>query len=306
MSLLLPLPVLAHASSTAAPASQSYRFGDGASYTYARPTPFGWLGRSVRDVGTLAGETTDPANLGTLGALLGGTVLLVHYDQDIYDETRQFGSRQGISQDAGGSSFTGLPRNFGNYLYFIGDGRVPALMAAGFLGAGYYADDIRMQSVASQLAEILVSTGMVSQGLKQALGRETPESRTKDGGEWHGPQNLAEYTRHETSYDAMPSGHLATAVAALTVLAENYPEHSTALWSGGSVLMGLLAFQMVNNGVHWAGDYPFGAAIGYALGEIAADGARIKSGPAGAGSPVHLSLAPGPQGLMVAARATFD
>jgi hypothetical protein len=38
--------------------------------------------------------------------------------------------------------------------------------------------------------------------------------------------------------------------------------------------MGLLSFQMMNNGVHWASDYPLALAIGYGLGKVAVSHGR--------------------------------
>ena len=280
-----------------------YTFADGTSYTYARPTPFGWLKRGVTDLGPFARDSLAADNLGNLGLILGSTALLVHYDQDIYDSVSRFGARHGVDQGAGGSSVKELPSNFGEYLYFIGDGRVPVAIAGTLAATGYLTDDYRMMSTASQLAEVLVSNGLVEQGLKICLGRETPESRTQDGGAWHGPVNPREYVRNQTSYDAMPSGHLATAVATITVLAENYHEHEVAIWSAGSVLATLMSLQMINNGVHWAGDYPLAIGIGYSLGRQAARNNRQESG--GRDSGLKFGIGAAGDGLLIEARAQF-
>jgi len=72
---------------------------------------------------------------------------------------------------------------------------------------------------------------------------------------------------------AFPSGHLATAMMTVTVLSENYPEY-TLIRPIGYGLMTLLGFQMVNNGVHWASDYPLALAIGYGLGKVAVSHGR--------------------------------
>ena len=42
----------------------------------------------------------------------------------------------------------------------------------------------------------------------------------------------------------------------------------------GYTLMSLLGFQMLNNGVHWASDYPLALALGYGFGKIAVNGGR--------------------------------
>jgi hypothetical protein len=54
----------------------------------------------------------------------------------------------------------------------------------------------------------------------------------------------------------------------VTVIADNYPKHHYIQPVDYS-LMGLLGYAMLNNGVHWASDYPLGIAIGYAYAKIA-------------------------------------
>ena len=43
--------------------------------------------------------------------------------------------------------------------------------------------------------------------------------------------------------------------------------------------MGLLGYSMLNNGVHWASDYPIGIAIGYAFAKIAVRNGRTRVEP---------------------------
>lgn len=76
------------------------------------------------------------------------------------------------------------------------------------------------------------------------------------------------YFRDVQKYDAFPSGHLATAMLTLTVISENYSEYALIKPVGYS-LMALLAFQMMNNGVHWMSDYPLALAIGTVFGKSA-------------------------------------
>ena len=59
----------------------------------------------------------------------------------------------------------------------------------------------------------------------------------------------------------------------LTIITQNYPEYPI-IKPVGYTLMTLLAIQMMNNGVHWASDYPLSIAMGYYLGKIAVDGGR--------------------------------
>ena len=100
------------------------------------------------------------------------------------------------------------------------------------------------------------------------------------------------------SYDAFPTGHLATAMATVTVIADNYPEYRFVRPVGYS-LMGLLGYAMLNNGVHWASDYPVGIALGYAFAKIAVRNGRSRVEPpadsAGAASGTGLRVPPRPR-----------
>ena len=57
------------------------------------------------------------------------------------------------------------------------------------------------------------------------------------------------------------------------VITENYPEYPIIKPIGYS-LMTLLCLQMMNNGTHWASDYPLSIAMGYYLGKIAVNNGR--------------------------------
>lgn len=82
------------------------------------------------------------------------------------------------------------------------------------------------------------------------------------GGVWRLFHNPKDTFTDVPKYDAMPSGHLASSMLTLTVIADNYPEYKFIRPLGYS-LMSVLAFQMMNNGVHWMSDYPMGLFIGY-------------------------------------------
>ena len=115
---------------------------------------------------------------------------------------------------------------------------------------------------------------------------------------------LKNYLAHRTRYDAFPSGHLATGVMSVTVMAENYPDNKY-IKPIGYTLLGGLCFQMMNNGVHWAGDYPLGIAVGYGLGKVIASGGRASAHRTAAKDAQPLSFAPylTPDGRMGAALA---
>jgi len=60
-----------------------------------------------------------------------------------------------------------------------------------------------------------------------------------------------------------------TATMSFIVIDENYPEYRLWFRPLGLVWISALGFQMVNNSVHWASDYPLGIAMGYVFGKAA-------------------------------------
>jgi hypothetical protein len=113
----------------------------------------------------------------------------------------------------------------------------------------------------------------VSQVLKHVAGRQTPSEATVPRGRWRPFASLHDYSANVPAYDAFPSGHLTTTMAVFTVLAQNYPEYRF-IRPVAAVTMGTLAFTMVNNGVHWASDYPLALAIGGAVGNVVVERGR--------------------------------
>jgi membrane-associated phospholipid phosphatase len=103
--------------------------------------------------------------------------------------------------------------------------------------------------------------------MKRIAGREVPFASTKDGGEWRPFPSFPEFNTNKTRYDAFPSGHIATMMATVVVLGDNYPEKRW-IYPVGYGIIGLVSLSMLNNGVHWASDYPLGLAIGYVFGKV--------------------------------------
>ena len=79
---------------------------------------------------------------------------------------------------------------------------------------------------------------------------------------------IGKYYSSVPAHDAFPSGHLATAMMTTAIISMNYPEYKFIKPVCYS-LMGLCGYQMLNNGVHWMGDYPLALALGYSIGRIA-------------------------------------
>jgi len=78
----------------------------------------------------------------------------------------------------------------------------------------------------------------------------------------------------------MPSGHIATYVATVTVIAKKYPEYEWIKPVGYSLGVAL-AFNMVNGKVYWVSNYPLGIFIGYVIGKNAANRRIIQNGKVG-------------------------
>lgn len=246
-------------------------------YNYKTPENFDFLTNIPDDFVQLYDISTDPDNLWTWGAIVSSTVLLWYYDDELIKWAEDTGDNLGIqggdeetSQvllSAGPYPILKVPSDLGSTLYFIGDGTVHLGIMAGFLGYGYFGDDVKALNVGSQLAEGLFDVAIITQTLKHITGREAPFKMTAPRGRWDLFPNQIEYAKDVPKYDAFPSGHLATTMMTTTVLHENYPDNIYIL-PVGYTLMGLLSFQMLNNGVHWASDYPLAIGIGYTIGKI--------------------------------------
>jgi membrane-associated phospholipid phosphatase len=157
-----------------------------------------------------------------------------------------------------------------DFFEYLGDGRPQFGLAAGFGLYGLVANDSRALRTASQTVQAILACGIVVQTLKHITGRESPLVATTPTGRWQFFPNQIEYHKHVPSYDAYPSGHIATATATLTVILENYPETSAWLKPIGYTVVGLIGVAMANTGIHWYSDYPLGIAMGYSFGMLAA------------------------------------
>jgi hypothetical protein len=128
--------------------------------------------------------------------------------------------------------------------------------------------------------ESFLALGLGTQLIKYSTGRENPSDATVAGGRWRPFPSMNDFQNHKPIYDAFPSGHLATFVSAITIVSENYPRKRWIKPVGYSIA-GLLSLSMVNNGVHWASDFPLGFAIGYGYGKyIAKRNKRVLHTPA--------------------------
>jgi len=261
-------------------------------YAYTRPR----LLHAVTDVpaalGASAHSVFRPSNIPAMMAVAASTGLLIAADEQVLAETRRLGNRVGLPQNHPSANVRigpfkqPFPTTVGSGLYFLGDGMVSVFLAAGFAARGSLADDMRARRTASEVIEALLVSGTVTQTLKHVAGRQTPSEATVPRGRWRPFPPLNAYSANVPAYDAFPSGHLASTMATLTVVATNYHEHKF-IWPVSIATMGVLSFAMVNNGVHWASDYPLALAIGAVVGKTVATRGRtvvkMPAGPSGDG-----------------------
>lgn len=223
-------------------------------------------------------------NLLNITAMTAATIGLVLIDQNITDQSKKFGKWLNIDGNSSQKAYAGLdieifstrtfvgfegPHDLSSAMYFLGDGWTTIGIAGGFLTHGLITKRTKSRCVASAVIESMLASGIVVQLLKHISGRESPFVATAPGGLWKPFPNQIDYHRNVPHYDAFPSGHAASAMGTIIVLSEFYPENRLIRPIGYS-LMGILLFSMLNNGVHWASDYPLGIALGYSFGKIAA------------------------------------
>ncbi|GEN77427.1 hypothetical protein CHA01nite_31670 [Chryseobacterium hagamense] len=207
-----------------------------------------------------------------LGGAVAATVFLLPADQKLTDNTRELAQHWGMDKNNNYETVAKvfkLPKDIGSGLYLIGNGSTLVLLGIGFGTYGLIRNDYRAQATASGLMESLILSGVFSQTLKRITGRESPFVAIENGnsgGDWNFFPSFSAFAGQTPHYDAMPSGHLTTFMAGITVIADNYPE---VKWIKpvGYTLASALCFQMMQSQVHWASDYPIALALGYFIGK---------------------------------------
>ncbi len=207
------------------------------------------------------------------GVLLGTTGILYHYDEKISSSVRYHANNWHIGRHyRTHNSFEmkgnllNFPRDIGSMLYFSGDGFIHIAGAAGLIVAGKLNGNNYHVNSGIMILHGLTMTGLYAQVLKRSFGRESPVESTQPRGAWHPFPTFHQYQSNTAKYDAMPSGHMMTATLTFTVLASRYSTYEIPIIAVGTLWVGSLGFEMLNNGVHWASDYPLGIAMGYLLG----------------------------------------
>lgn len=283
---------------------QWYDLGVHGRYGY---TPPGVL-QSIRNAPrTIAGTLTDSFRRDRLAewALVAATTAAsIAADEWMLDRTRALAHNVGLPPNhpsvnvrLGSLKLVPLPTTLGSAIYFLGDGAVSLGIAGGFLAVGAWKDDNRASRTASQITESLLAAGTFTQVLKHLTGRQTPSEATQPRGKWNWFPSWSAYNENVPGHDAFPSGHLAVATATVEVIARNYPEQRLVRPIGYTLLTAL-SFAMVNNGVHWASDYPLAVALGRTVAEVAVRRGRVSDDGAGSrGVQLQPMVGPGRLGV---------
>jgi hypothetical protein len=257
-----------------------YQINDSLTITFKPTKKFGFLKNAITDFYLAPVELVKKDNLKGVALVVVSSAILIYYDQELVDAARHFGDYIGLGPDNKTYNLTGIkdfpinvPTDLSSGLYYIGDGIVEIAVNAGFYAYGLAKDDKRALQTAAQLAEGMIAVGSWVQILKHLTGHETPERISVPGGRWRFFSSPLDYQRSVPTYDAFPSGHLATAMMTTTVISMNYPEYKF-IKPLCFTLMGICGYQMMNNGVHWAGDYPLALAMGYSIGRMAVNRGR--------------------------------
>lgn len=242
---------------------------------FTKPNLFKSLGKIPNDIWYIAKSPFNKKNLVGVGAVAGSSLLLIALDQKITNGVRNLSDKISLNPNEdyavpfapGGVRIIKVPQNLNSFFYQFGEGGTSMILAGGLWIYGKAKHDYRATSTATDLTETFVAMGLTTQILKRITGRQSPSAATSNGGLWRPFPTFKTYQQQTSSYDAFPSGHLATMMATVTVLAYNYPEKKWIKPVGYSV-MGLTAFAMINAKVHWIGDYPLAIAIGYLAGKV--------------------------------------
>jgi membrane-associated phospholipid phosphatase len=149
----------------------------------------------------------------------------------------------------------------------IGDGRW--LLSAAGLGilSGLLIHNERVVNTSFESIEAIISTGLFVQTAKRITGRQSPAAAGRSSDIWEVFVDPIEYQHDQPNFYSFPSGHLAGATAILTVITENYPEVKW-LKPLSYVVLGVLAFSLVANDMHWYSDFPVALGTGYLFGKM--------------------------------------
>ena len=260
---------------------------DSSVLVFNKPKAFSFVTNVPGEFVQLVKQPFQKKNLKSTALVIGSTALLIAIDQPVYDGVRKFSDNIGLHPEEKNNILWSIktgnketvilktPGNLNTAFYMMGEGLPSLLIAGGLFVHGKISLDYRSLQTASDLSESFITLGVTTQIAKWICGRENPVVASQRNGAWRPFAPLKDFQNNKPRYDAFPSGHIATMMATVTILANNYPEKKWIKPVGYS-LMGLTSFAMINNGVHWIGDYPIGIALGYLSGKIITDRHKVK------------------------------
>lgn len=209
-------------------------------------------------------------------AVAAASFVTYYYDEEMLLEAQRWGREAGIGNEEHTKTYIELgeidvfrgPSDTGSLMYYIGDGWFHFGIVGGLLLYGETKESNRAVATSYQMIHGMMISTLFNQIGKRSTGRESPNERTEKRGKWRPFPSIAAYGENTPKYDAVPSGHVMTTTMNLTILLNNYPEKRWWILPTGCTLITLLSFQMMNNGVHWASDYPLGIAMGVFFGNM--------------------------------------
>jgi len=257
--------------------TQAFHISDSVDYIYSKPKFFDLIRHVPNDVIEFGKFTIQKENLKWTGMALASTALIIPFDQQLTDAASDLGSGINWDKDHSYDKLAGvfrvIPNDINSAAYYIGNGGTTMLLSGAFYAFGKINNNYRALNTSSELIEVLISVGVITQTIKRITGRQSPNRAIKSGhpgGHWTPFPSFKAYQTNTPNYDAMPSGHVATFMATLTVIATNYPEIKW-IKPVGYTLLGITAFNMISSKVHWVSDYPIALLIGYVIGKNAAN-----------------------------------
>jgi len=262
---------------------QTVSISDSVSYSYKKPT-FNEIYKYIpNDIVQFANFTIQNENLKWTSLAIGSTLVLIPFDQQLTNEAINLGQRIDWDQDHSYNKIAGflriIPNDINSAVYYLANGGTTLLLSGTFYTIGKIQNNYRALNTSNELVEVLLSVGLVTQTIKRITGRQSPSEALisgNPGGHWTPFPSFSAFQSNTPNYDAMPSGHIATFMATITVISTNYPEIK---WIKpiGYALMGIVGFEMVSSKVHWVSDYPLAILIGYAIGKNVANRRIIKN-----------------------------
>jgi hypothetical protein len=258
-----------------------YKINDSVAYLFEKPKPFKYLPYAGRDLWEAPKMLFRKQSILPIAGVTASTLILIAFDEKITARVQQFCRFIHLAPTNNAKNISPIssvpfwvPTDVPSGLYYIGDGITEVGVNLGFYFYGLAKKDNRALRTASQLSEGLIACGIWVQLLKHISGRTTAQvNNNKDNWRWF--PSPSKYSSSVPHYDAFPSGHLAIAMTTVTIISSNYPEKKWIKPLGYS-LMGLCGFQMINNGVHWAGDYPLAILMGYGFGKLISSRGRTE------------------------------